>query len=111
MHDAMPQAAPAKLIDLANVLRSKNAGALLCTLDVMFESEAVYRRVRDSGVITPALIAEKYGVSANEVSIIPYDVAYAIKITIPRLVPSGHFGDTDIYGAQQHGPLLDIVIP
>jgi Domain of unknown function (DUF4387) len=101
----------AKLIDLANVLRSKNAGALLCTLDVMFESEAVYKRVRDSGVLTQALIAEKYGVSANEVSIIPYDVAYAIKITIPRLVPSGHFGDTDIYGAQQHGPLLDIEVP
>ena len=101
----------AKLIDLANVLRSKNAGALLCTLDVMFEKEETYKRVRDSGVLTPALIASLYGISANEVSIIPYDVAYAIKITIPRLVPSGTFGDTDIYGAQQHGPLLDIEIP
>ena len=56
-------------------------------------------------------IASLYNVSQNQVSIIPYDVAYAIKITVPRLVFSGSFGDTDIYGAQQHGPLLDIEVP
>lgn len=100
-----------RLIDLAQVLRSKNAGALLCTLDMMFEDDDTYRRVRDSGAITPQRIAKLYGVSDNEVSIIPYDVAYAIKITIPRLVPSGDPGDTDVYGAQQHAPLLDIEIP
>lgn len=101
----------ARLYDLADVLRSKNAGALLITLDVIFEDEATYQKVRDSGVITPALIAERYGVSQNEVSIIPYDVAYAIKITLPRLHTSGAFGDADIYGAQQHAPLMDIEIP
>ena len=63
------------------------------------------------GAIDRALIARLYRVSENEVSIIPYDVAMAIKITVPRLVPSCSFGDTDIYGAQQHGPLLTIEIP
>ena len=77
----------------------------------MFEEEAVYRKVRDSGVLEPGLIAKLYGVSGNEVSIIPYDVAYAIKITIPRLHKSGDPDDSDIYGAQQHAPLLDIEIP
>ena len=101
----------ATLNELTSVLRSKSAGALLCTLDLMFEDQATYEHVRDSGVITQNLIAELYHVSHNEVSIIPYDVAYAIKITVPRLVPSGSFGDTDIYGAQQHGPLLGIEIP
>jgi hypothetical protein len=101
----------ARLYDLAKVLRSKNAGALLCTLDMMFEDEATYRRVCDSGAITPKGIARLYGVSDNEVSVIPYDVAYAIKVTIPRLVRSGDPDDTDIYGAQQHAPLLDIEIP
>ena len=99
------------LNELTSVLRSKNAGALLCTLDLMFEDQATYEHVRDSGVITQNLIAELYHVSHNEVSIIPYDVAYAINIMVPRLVPSGSFGDTDIYGAQQHGPLLGIEIP
>ena len=101
----------ARLIDIADVLRSKNAGALLVTLDLIFEDEDRYRKVRDSGVITPSLIAQRYGVSENAVEIIPYDVAYAIKITIPRLYPSGQFGDSDIYGAQQHAPLMDIEIP
>lgn len=100
-----------RLGDLAGVLRSKNAGALLCTLDVIFEDDATYRRVCDSGVITPELVARLYGIAADEVSIIPYDVAYAIKITIPRRVPSGSFGDTDVYGAQQHAPLINIEIP
>jgi hypothetical protein len=78
---------------------------------MMFEDEATYRRVRDSGMITPQRIASLYGVSDNEVAVIPYDVAFAIKVTIPRLVPSGDPGDTDVYGAQQHAPLLDIEIP
>jgi hypothetical protein len=38
-------------------------------------------------------------------------VALAFKATLPRLVPAGDIGDTDVYGAQQHGPLLDVDIP
>ncbi len=100
-----------KLYDLARVLRSKNAGALLLTIDVMFEDESTYRRVRDSGALTPGRIAGLYGVSDNEVSIIPYDVAWAIKVTLPRLARSGDPDDSDVYGAQQHAPLLAIEIP
>jgi hypothetical protein len=40
-----------------------------------------------------------------------YDPALAFKATLPRLVPAGDIGDTDVYGAQQHGPLLDVDIP
>ena len=101
----------AKIKDLAKVVRSKNAGALLNTLDVMFEDEATYRRVRDSGALAPRHIARLYGLSDNEVVVIPYDVAYAIKITIPRAFRSGDPEDSDIYGAQQHAPLLDIELP
>ena len=97
--------------DLASVLRSKNAGALLVTLDVMFADEATYLRVRDSGVLDARRIAALYGVSHNQVTVIPYDVAYAIKITLPRAAPSGDPGDNDIYGAQQHAPLLDLEVP
>ncbi|WP_431272538.1 DUF4387 family protein [Dankookia sp. P2] len=27
------------------------------------------------------------------------------------MVPAGEIGDTDVYGAQQHAPLLDVDIP
>jgi hypothetical protein len=100
-----------RLADLAKVLRSKNAGALYFTMDVMFEDEATYRRVRDSGALNARALAPLYGVTDNEVAVIPYDVAYAIKITVPRPVPSGDPLDNDVYGAQQHAPLLDIEIP
>ena len=53
----------------------------------MFEDEATYMRVRDSGVINRERIGELYGLSANAVDVIHYDVAYAIKVTIPRDVP------------------------
>ena len=99
-----------KLMELARVIRSKNAGALTLTLDVMFDEVAQYERVANSGVLTPELIASLYAVNKNDVDIINYPVANAIKITLPRSIPSGHPGDGDVYGAQQHAPLLDIEI-
>lgn len=101
----------AKLMEIAKVVRAKNAGALLLTLDVMFEDEATYRRIRDSGILSPRAIAPLYGVTDNEVAIIPFDVARAIKITVPRRIRSGSPGDTDVYGAQQHVPLMMIEVP
>ena len=100
-----------KLKDLAKVIRSKNAGALLITLDVMFDDEETYQQVRDSGALTPRALAPLYNVTDNEVAVIPFDVAWAIKITLPRPVAAGSPGDTDVYGAQQHVPLMEIVIP
>jgi len=35
----------------------------------------------------------------------------AFKATLPRLVPADDIGDTDVYGAQQRAPLLDVDIP
>ena len=100
-----------KLKDLAKVVRSKNAGALLLTLDIIFEDVAVYERVRDSNVLNVHTIADLYGVSDNHIEIVPFDVAHAIKITLPRAVLAGSLGDTDVYGAQQHAPLLNVEVP
>ena len=100
----------AKLKDLAKVIRSKNAGALLVTLDVMFDDGATYQRVQASGALAPRRLARLYNVSENEIAVTPFDVALAIKITLPRPVVAGSPGDTDVYGAQQHAPLMDIEI-
>ena len=97
--------------DLASVVRSKNAGALLLTLDVIFDDDETYRRVRDCGVLEPRVIAALYRVSDNAVQVIPFDVARAIKTTLPRAVPSGDPGDSGVYGAQQHAPLREIEVP
>jgi hypothetical protein len=60
----------ALLKDIAQVIRSKNAGALMVTLDVMFADRATYERVRDSGALDAAEIARRYGISHNAVSVI-----------------------------------------
>jgi hypothetical protein len=62
-------------------------------------------------VLCPKLFAELYNVNEQDVLFTPYDAAFAFKATLPRLVPSGGIGDTDVYGAQQHAPVLNIHIP
>ena len=42
---------------------------------------------------------------------VAFDPALAIKFTIRRRMPSGSPGDADIFGSQQYGPLLDLVVP
>jgi hypothetical protein len=104
----------AKLGELAAVLRSKNAGPFQITIDLMFNDVETYQRVRDSGVLTQATLAPLYDVERELVRIIPFDRVRAIKITLPRRFASHGSGsafDRDVYGAQQHGPLVDLVIP
>ena len=59
------------------------------------------------GVACPTQRMRLYGVDAKDVLYTPYPAALALKGTIPRRVSSGDVGDTDVYGAQQHAPMLD----
>jgi hypothetical protein len=43
-------------------------------------------------------------------NVIYFDPAKAVKITIVRPIPSGSLGETDVYGAQQHSPLIKLNI-
>ena len=97
-----------RLMDVARVVRSKNAGPLKVTVDVMFPDEASYQRASGSPSLTPAAIAERYGVAAGQVTVIPFPSALAVKVVMDRPVIAGTPGDTDVYGAQQHAPLLEL---
>ena len=44
------------VFDLASVLRSKNAGPLYLTVDIIFDEPEKYDRVVESGAINPATI-------------------------------------------------------
>ena len=98
-----------KLRDLARIIRSKNAGPFELTLDVFFSDRESFEQVKQSGVFSPGRVAKLYGISEDEViSITWFDPAIALKITIVRSIPSGSPGDRDVFGAQQHSPLLDL---
>ena len=101
----------AKLGDLATLVRSKNAGPFYLTFDVMFDDPAIYERVKKADVLSRAFIAERYGLSENEVMFFYVDNALAVKASIPRPIIQGDVGETDSYGGQQFAPLLDIEIP
>ena len=112
MPNTLPNARGERLYDLAEVFRSKNAGPLYITFDVILPDEATYGRVVDSEALTPAIVSRIYDIPVEEVRIIPFAAANAIKITIPRRGPtSGAPGDSDVYGAQQHLPLCDVSVP
>ncbi len=99
-----------KLSDIAQVIRSKNAGPRRLTLDIMFATDADYQRVAQSPALGVETIARLYRIPLSQVTIIPYPVGRAIKIVMPRAIMAGDPGDCDVYGAQQHAPLLGIEI-
>jgi hypothetical protein len=99
-----------RLQDLAQVIRSKNAGPRRLTLDIMFASDDAYARVAQSPALSADRIAALYGVAPDAVAVIPYPLGRAIKITLARAIMAGDPGDKDVYGAQQHAPLLEIEI-
>ena len=100
------------LSDIASVIRSKNAGPFLVTLDVIFDDALTYERLRDAQVISRKMIAELYRIKEDQIVGLFYnDAGRAIKITLNRRVPSGDFEDTDVYGAQQYLPLLNLEVP
>ena len=99
-----------RLTDVAKVIRSKNAGPFELTLDIIFREQTVYDLVRERTPFTREIVAALYRIPVEEIlSVIHFDPAKAVKITMLRRLPSGAPGETVVYGAQQHAPLLDFV--
>lgn len=97
-----------KLIDYTKILRSKNAGPLFITFDLIFNSREDMKYIEQR--LTKEQISKAYDVSTDKIDIISYDIVNSIKITFPRKNISGALADSDIYGCQQHMPLANIVM-
>jgi hypothetical protein len=97
------------ILEAARIIRSKNSGPFELTLDVLFKDGRLFRLFRDRGILDAPRVARLYGVEEREVlGVVWFEPSNAVKATIRRRVPSGAPGDTDIYGAQQHAPLLGL---
>ncbi|MCL6596764.1 MAG: DUF4387 domain-containing protein [Firmicutes bacterium] len=100
-----------RLVDMAKVIRSKNAGVDKITFDIIFRNEDYYHKACQSSALTADAIAKLFNISVERISdFAQFDPANAIKFTIYRRVPSGSPGDPDIFGSQQYAPLLDVEI-
>ncbi|MBC8393605.1 MAG: DUF4387 domain-containing protein [Deltaproteobacteria bacterium] len=100
-----------KLIDLATLIRSKNAGPFVMTFDIMFDDPMKYQHVKKSGVMTQVLFSKLYETPIEQVHFVCCDIALAFKASIPRPIPSGDLGCSDMHAGQQYAPLLDIEVP
>lgn len=98
-----------KLVDVTNIIRSKNSGPYELTMDIMFKSIEDFEDACSKKIINEELICELYKIKKEDIiNIIEFKPANAIKITIKRPIASGDLGETDVYGAQQHAPLLSV---
>lgn len=101
----------AKLYEIADVIRSKNAGPYELTLDVLVKDEKTFLQLERARAIDEALIARLYHIPEDKIiSIVYFRNARAIKATIVRPYPSGALQERDVYGAQQHYPLMQAEI-
>ena len=97
------------ILKAARVIRSKNSGPYELTLDIIFKNKGYYDLFRKRNIVTKKSVAALYQRPVRHIlKLMYFEPAHALKITLRRPIPSGHPGESDIYGAQQHAPLLRI---
>lgn len=99
-----------RLREVASVVRSKLAGPFILTIDVFVHSRETYFKIKSKKLINEELISRLYRVPREKIRIIYCDHVNGIKIAMPMPKPPGEPGCRDIYGAQQHIPLLNVAI-
>ena len=98
------------ITEVARVIRSKNSGPFELTLDILFKNKKYFKMFMQKSIVNKKRIASLYKIKENDIlNIIYFEPSNAIKVTMRRGMPSGSPGETDIYGAQQHAPLLNIM--
>lgn len=96
---------------VAELVRSKNAGPFWMTIDVFFSIDLDYRAACRSLLTNPDYLAAVYAIDPAGVEIFTIASLRAIKVSFPRPVAQGSVGDTDQHAGQQYVALLDIAIP
>jgi Domain of unknown function (DUF4387) len=97
--------------ELADQVRSKNAGPFWITLDVFFRNARDYEFVTGSGILLPQAIGRLYQVDPGCVKYFELPALDAVKISFPRPVTAGSFEDRDLHAGQQHVPLAAQPLP
>ena len=94
--------------DVAELVRSKNAGPFWQTLDVFLPDDASYELVAGSPALSEQVIAALYRTPVETVSIYRLPAIRVVKISFPRPVTQGGVRDRDMHAGQQHVPLARI---
>lgn len=99
------------LPEAAQVIRSKNSSPFKLTLDIIFKEREVFEKVKERDLLNAEVIAAAYKIDPSAIEkVLYFPPAKAVKIGMSRTRKSGSPGDTDVYGAQQHAPLMTITL-
>ncbi|MGE4302642.1 MAG: DUF4387 family protein [Novosphingobium sp.] len=99
------------LRNCADFVRSKNSGPFTVTIDIFFPDTALLDAAWTCEGLSKAAVADLYKVPQSSIRRFRVDLVKALKISLPRRIPAGEIGDTDVAGGQQFAPLLDIMVP
>ena len=99
-----------KLYEYTQLIRSKNAGPAVITIDIMFKDKKSYDEVLSTDVLSLSNIAKLYDLKEEEMQRFEVPLANALKFSYPRKYSSGDFMDDDLYGCQKHRKLVEIEI-
>lgn len=99
-----------KLHECAQLIRSKNAGPFMLTIDIIFPDEDTYNAVLASGSLEIEKVAAALSVDSDKLKRYDLPLARAVKFSVPRSVPCGDFLDEDLYGCQHHRALVNLEV-
>jgi hypothetical protein len=101
-----------RLLDIAVVIRSKDAGINRLTFDIIFTSAENYEAALHSNVFHKANIAKVLSLPPERVvGTFFVDTCNAVKISIDRPNISGSVDEHDVFGAQQQSAIERLSIP
>ena len=113
--DHAPMGAPIgsqRLLDMAIVIRSKDAGINRLTFDIIFTSGENYEAALHSNVFARENVARVLNVPLHRVvGTFFVDTCNAIKISIDRPNISASMDERDVFGAQQQAVIERLAIP
>ena len=103
---------PVTLSDLAQEVRSKNAGPFWVTLELFMRDADGYRIAADESFLNEQVVADLYRVEdPSTVQIFRIPSLYVVKISFPRPVAQGSLRDRDMHMGQHHVPLAVRAVP
>jgi hypothetical protein len=101
-----------RLLDMAVVIRSKDAGINRLTFDIIFNSSEMYRAALRSNVFHSCNMARILGLPCDRVvGTFFVDTCNGIKISVDRPNISASMDERDVFGAQQQAAVERLVIP
>lgn len=97
-----------KLGEIAQKVRSKNAGPFWLTIDIFCGSPDAFTRVCDG--LSAERVAKSFGADPSEIKRFNIDTLNVVKFSLPRPQIQGSIQDRDMHGASWAALLSEVDI-